>query len=179
MNEINITGTVLARIAAIERQNRLMKAAFIALAACLILAVLLGAADTVPKILDAQGLTIRGSDGRIRAKLEATTDGGIVQTLMDKSGTERIRFAVNGESEARIWINDDEGEVRVAAFSFPTGSKDAPLKAGLSIIGAGKGKEFNKKPGISLATTKDGEAIQSLFDASVSTYLSRDSPTGA
>ena len=165
MNDVKVADSVVARLTAIERQNRMFKVAAATLAIGLILAFVLGAARTTPTTLDASQLIIRGEDGRVRAKIEATDDGGVVQLLMDKSGTERIRLAVNGENEARIWVNDDDGEVRVAAFSFPTESEHSPKKAGLSIIGAGKGKELNEKPGISFATFQDGQASQSIFDA--------------
>jgi hypothetical protein len=155
---------VLERLNALERQNRNFKRAGFAVVLVAACGALMAADNLRPKVLETEKLVLKDENGKVRGKIEASGKDGIVQVLMDDTGTERVRLSVNKQGVARIWVNDDDGTVRVAAYSFPSNDKDTPYRSGISVLGAGKETNNKPKEAIVLATYKDGEATQAVFD---------------
>ena len=122
--------------------------------------ILMGAtASTVFKHLKVQQITITDENGRVRGQIGVDENGGIVQTFVDKSGTERIRIAVESDGTARRRIFDDEGHVRISSSAFPSNHPTAAGSAGQVFYDKGENKR------IRIATDAEGAAVQQFRDS--------------
>lgn len=130
--------------------------------ACILL--LTAAGKQPPRDLAVRSLSIRDSDGQLRARLGPSIESSradsswVEQILYDAAGTERIRFGIGADGTARQRLFDEEGHVRVSSSTYAEGHAKAPGVAGSVYYDKSGAKR------IRLATDARGRAVQQFKD---------------
>jgi hypothetical protein len=98
------------RLANVERSDRRLKTAFSACLCCALVIALTGAAQTSPKVIEAQKVILRDTAGNERAELFANESAwGLV--LFNKDNTRGASLFVTRNKNALI-LNDPNGNLR-------------------------------------------------------------------
>lgn len=103
--------TLEERIDDLERQNRRMKLAGVAVVLIAAASLLMGWVSPQSKVLEGEKLLIQDAEGRVGACLEASEQGSSL-TLHDKNGGLRIRLAVAGD-RPNLSLTDKDGQSRI------------------------------------------------------------------
>ncbi len=148
----------------LERSNRRLTRAVVALTLLILAGLFIGAAREHPRTLDAERITLRDKAGRVRTELIADRDGPGL-TLFDAEGTERARVhaADDGTTTLNLATPTKEGapsrsiKFRSAVdgwslLSFTDSTKQERLAVGLGYDGEPRLRMY----------TKDGKARVTL-----------------
>ena len=107
---------VMARVEKLERQNRLMKIAGLALLTLGGAALLMGQAPRNLDVLETEGLVITDSDGNPRAALAVAEDGSTGLGLSNSEGVLVAMLGIDADGAPSLSFSDQEERVR-ASFS--------------------------------------------------------------
>lgn len=101
----------------LERQNRLLRIAFV-----IVVLIVVVAANLLPseEVVRANRFELVDPSGRVRTTLEMSDDGNVGLFVMDDSSRVRLS-ATHGPDETALFIRDRAGETRVGAAQFAHG----------------------------------------------------------
>ncbi len=128
------------RLEQLERRNRHLTGALVAIGA---LAVLAGAASRSGEVLRAEKIEMVDGEGKVRAELAIDADGSAGLFLRDREG--RVRgCAIHDDARTGFFALDTAGQVRVGAAQFAHGGGGFALhgpegKGSAVLYHAGKG----------------------------------------
>ena len=103
---------IVERLEKVERQNRRMKQAGVAILVCCIAALVMGQASPNSRILDAEELIIRDKAGNIRAMLSVSEKGPSLY-LSGAKGNPLVMLSVS-EKGPSLYLSDANGKLRVS-----------------------------------------------------------------
>ena len=132
--------TILNRLARVERQNRALKWAGVALLVLILFGSFWGQTASNKNVVKAEEFVLLDDQGRYRAVLEMT-DSGPSFSLVDRVGTDRVKLALWPEGSPGLYLNDAKGELRATLAVGPDGLARIRL---LNEIGE---KHFEMPPG--------------------------------
>lgn len=164
-NESNLEALV-DRLDDLEKQNRMMKWGFAAIAGAA-LTCLLAAAASDP-IVRARRLELSDASGAVRCRLGVEDDGSVSQTFTDAKGARRIHLFVASKGEARLRLLDDAGNVRISQCAYPS-AYEGRIDAGVASLwvnptGLKEDVPNSALGGIGLWATAAGEIEQGFYD---------------
>ena len=111
-HEANIPRSIERRLQALERQNRRLRSAVLALGIAALSAALLGQAAPRPRSLQADSITLVDAAGRPRLALGVMDDEPFI---LFKDGKERVRMVMSIDAEgSELTYYDTNGKRRVA-----------------------------------------------------------------
>ena len=194
-------GSVEARLAAWDRERRqALWIGGVLLTACLALSLFAARPFGRKRALEAESLTLRDNDGRVRASLALAHDGSPSLTLFDSQGREQCRLQGHSDDSTTLTFND-RGKARVTLSSMSNGSALLSFTDRAHNVGTGLYLHSNGETGLAtrtaagetrLATTPDGRAEMRRIDpttgqpegqvaglTAVGTLASQVSPTSA
>jgi hypothetical protein len=102
---------VVARLEKVERQNRRLRGAGIAVVVLAAAGLLMGQAMPKERIVGAEGFQLKDRHGMLRAELVVDKDGPGLH-LRDDNGKERAKLAVTKDGP-RLALYDEDGQGRV------------------------------------------------------------------
>lgn len=119
------TQTIVQRLEKIEKQNRTMKCAGLAVLIGVGSIVLMGQASPQSRTIDAEAFVLRDAGGKMRASLRMDTILNAPQLkLYDPTGKSRVEITADAKQPS-IWLFDAEGRKRAA---FATDEDSAGLQ---------------------------------------------------
>jgi hypothetical protein len=101
---------VLARLEKVERQNRRLRGAGIAVFVLAAAGLLMGQAMPKARIVEAEGFQLKDGQGKVRAELVVDKDGPRM-ALRDENGKTRVGLFVDKEGQV-LAMTDENGELR-------------------------------------------------------------------
>lgn len=150
---MNTSVSTAERIVRLERANRRLGAAVLALSVCAAGVCMIGAGRDSVGCLDARRITLRDEAGRVRARFSADGDGARL-TFYDRQGTERLGIRC-----------PDEGE---SVLKLATGAEDRLARRGIVLRAAPDGWSSltfcdEERERITLGLAYDGEPRLRMF----------------
>lgn len=150
---------ILARLARLERENRRMKLAGLAITLPWI-AIAMAAASgrddgpkAIPKVVEAERFVLRDRDGKARAELFVDPDDGLAGLLLTTpDGETPIALAARPDGNAALGFRDKDGNDRGGLAVVPDGGMALMLKS------------QRETPRIALTIPADGTARLGLAD---------------
>jgi hypothetical protein len=103
---------VLARLEKVERQNRRLRGAGIAVFVLAAAGLLMGQAMPKARIVEAEGFQLKDGQGMVRAELVVDKDGPGLH-LRDDNGKERAELVALHKAGAELVLRDEDGQGRV------------------------------------------------------------------
>lgn len=105
---------LLLRVSRLERQNKLIKLAGLALVLIVALILFCGA-ETSNKVIEAREFKVVDGNGKMRASLGMDSDPGLY--LYDENGRSLVELSIINE-ETKLWFTDENGHLRIALTSI-------------------------------------------------------------
>ncbi len=164
---------ILARLDALERQNRMWRAVVVAVLAVSCVGFM-AAARVADKGIDVERISLRDPTGRERLRLEVDAKGDAVQSFFDSDGTDRIRFCLDKDDIATLAFQPKNDDPRAMLYLSKEGDAGFLMRDGVktrfeTVVGSNgvAAQKFRDRQGIVRINTEtdlDGDAAQSFSD---------------